>query len=136
MADLVVDTSVLVAIFKNEPEAARFADVLTSTPWMIGWPNVLEVRIWLHRNHLSQMDPLETLLNDSLVSLMAFDGDLERLAGGAYRVFGKGFHSAQLNYGDCMAYAVAKHHELPLLFKGEDFSMTDVLIHPDSAAQA
>ena len=46
---------------------------------------------------------------------------------------GKGRHPAKLNYGDCMAYAVAMHHDVPVLFKGADFGHTDVKVHPMSA---
>jgi ribonuclease VapC len=137
MSAFAVDTSVLVAVLKEEPEAERFSQLLSTARWMIGWPSLLETRIWTLRNrNTGDLSWLNLILTDDRVEKVAFNRDLERLAGGAYRVFGKGFHPAQLNYGDCMAYAVAKHHELPLLFKGEDFSMTDVLIHPDSAAQA
>jgi len=67
---------------------------------------------------------------------VAFDGALERIAAEAFSMFGKGRHPAKLNFGDCMAYAVAKARDLPLLFKGGDFGLTDVRIHEVSVISA
>ena len=60
--------------------------------------------------------------------VIAVDEDQAELAANAYRRFGKGRHPARLNYGDCFSYALAMQHAEPLLFKGNDFSQTDVLI--------
>ena len=75
---------------------------------------------------------LNEITSDPSVHLIAFDRPLEALAGDAYAKFGKGRHPAKLNYGDCVTYAVAKHHDVPLLFKGADFGHTDVKIHSTS----
>lgn len=133
----VVDSSVLVAIFKEEPEGPALSEIIMSGGWLIGWPTVFETRIWLHR-HRPQADLalLDLVVRDDGISKVAFDGALESLASGAYSQFGKGRHPAKLNFGDCMAYAVAKHFELPLLFKGNDFQQTDVSIHPNSVITA
>ncbi len=137
MPSFAVDTSVLVAIFKSEAEADIFADVLGDGDWLIGWPNILEASIWSIRNRPSQDSILLPLmLADSFVHCFAFDGALQSLAAEAYSKFGKGRHPAKLNFGDCMTYAVAKYHDLPLLFKGADFGQTDLKIHPASVVTA
>jgi ribonuclease VapC len=74
----------------------------------------------------------DLLESEPLVIFADFNRELETLAADAYARFGKGRHAAQLNYGDCMTYAVAKHHDVPLLFKGADFGLTDIRIHPAS----
>ncbi len=128
-----VDASVLVAIFKAEPERYKFERILTKGDWIIGWPTLLEVRIWLIRNQpVRPQIFLEEITAEPSVRQIAFDGPLEKLASQAYAQFGKGRHAAKLNYGDCMAYAVAKHHDVPLLFKGADFGLTDVKLHSES----
>jgi ribonuclease VapC len=132
-----VDASVLVTMLKEEPEADHLERVIAEGGWMIGWPTVLETRIWLIRNRPTRPQIfLDLVLSDQSVSLIAFDGQLAALASEAYSNFGKGRHPAKLNYGDCMAYAVAKHHDVPLLFKGADFGLTDVKLHSGSVVVA
>ncbi len=129
----VVDASILVAMFNAEPEVDRFERIMAGGNWIIGWPTVFETRIWLLRNlPMRSLSLLDQMIDDPSVSAIAFDGPLEKLASQAYAKFGKGRHPAKLNYGDCMAYAVAKHHDVPLLFKGADFGLTDVKLHSES----
>ncbi len=126
-----VDASVLVAFFRGEPEAANFVPVLNGPGLIIGAPTVLEARIWcLRRRREFNLDWLEQWLAD--VEVLSFDSQLEQAAASAFRRFGKGLHSAELNFGDAMAYAVAVSRNAPLLFKGGDFGKTDVLVHPAS----
>lgn len=135
MPEFVVDTSVLIAIFKLEPEASLFEDILIASPWAISTGSVLEARIWLIRNPgLSALDPFPVLLAAPHCQMIAFGPEQEAIATDAYARFGKGQHQAQLNFGDCMAYATAQTMKLPLLFKGTDFSLTDVKRHPDSVS--
>jgi ribonuclease VapC len=75
---------------------------------------------------------LDRFLLSELTETVAFDGVLEAIAADAFDRFGKGRHPAGLNFGDCIAYALAKSRNLPLLFKGNDFSRTDILAHPAS----
>lgn len=63
-------------------------------------------------------------LNPEIVAVTA---ESARRIGEAYRRWGKGHHSAGLNFGDCFAYEVAKQHDCPLLFVGDDFTKTDVV---------
>jgi ribonuclease VapC len=131
--EFAVDTSVLVAILRREEEAIGFEAVLARSSWIVGWPTVLELQIWMLRNLVVDKESFVDLLqNDPAITFADFNGELQALAAMAYERFGKGRHSAKLNYGDCMAYAVAKHHDLPLLFKGTDFSQTDLKAHPNS----
>ena len=133
MVDFAVDSSVLVAVFKKEPDFERLWDTLSGGHWIIGWPNVLEIRIWLIRNRqVEGQHLLDRILSEPSTGTASFDAILEGVATLAFERFGKGRHPAKLNFGDCMAYAVAKHHDLPLLFKGRDFGQTDVKVHPAS----
>jgi ribonuclease VapC len=137
MSDFAVDTSVLVAILKGEEEAIQFETALARSSWIIGWPTVLELQIWMLRNPVIDREGFVSLLQDDpAISFVDFNRDLQALSAQAYERFGKGQHPAKLNYGDCMAYAVAKHHNLPLLFKGADFGHTDLKAHPASVQTA
>jgi ribonuclease VapC len=77
-------------------------------------------------------EPLDALLARLDVEIVAHDAKLARLAREAFPRFGKGRHTAGLNFGDCAAYALAASNNFPLLFKGEDFGKTSIL----SAASA
>lgn len=70
---------------------------------------------------------LDEFIVDEQVTIAAITPEVARLAADAFQRFGKGTgHKAQLNFGDCLSYAVAKSLDAPLLFKGEDFRHTDV----------
>ena len=71
-------------------------------------------------------EPLDALLARLEVEIVAHDAALARIARAAFLRFGKGRHPARLNFGDCASYALAKAHNPPLLFKGDDFARTDV----------
>lgn len=62
-----------------------------------------------------------------MLEVVSVDTELAALARLANQTFGKGFHPARLNFGDCFAYALAKQTGEPLLFKGEDFARTDIV---------
>ena len=62
------------------------------------------------------------------MAVVPFDQDQAMLAGEAFRRYGKGRHAARLNFGDCFSYALAKQTGEPLLFKGGDFGLTDVVV--------
>lgn len=128
-----LDSSALVAILNAEPEEARFETVIDCAPLVIGWPTILETRIWcLRHSTLERQRWLDDLIGDPRTLAVPFDEALEQRAHQAYASFGKGRHPAKLNFGDCMAYAVARQYDLPLLFKGGDFGQTDVRVHPAS----
>jgi ribonuclease VapC len=123
---IVVDTSALIAIFQGEPDAEAFLDAIIKTETaLIAAPTRLEAFIVASRRHgavrAAELTDLIAALN---LTTVAFDGALADVAQAAYRTFGQGAHG--LNYGGCFSYALAKSRDLPLLFKGEDFAVTDV----------
>jgi ribonuclease VapC len=94
---------------------------------------VLEVGLWILRHITSGHSQMfEALLASPDTTIIAFDAALERIAHDAAARYGVGRHPAGLNFGDCMAYAVARAHDAPLLFKGADFGKTDAPCHPAS----
>jgi len=135
--EVAIDSSALVAVLNLEPDGKGFAETLIESSAIIGAPTVLKVRIWCLRQLGRSGDPwLEDWLDRRSTRVVPFDAGLERLAASAYDRFGKGRHPAALNFGDAMTYAVAMHHDAPLLFKGRDFGKTDVRVHPASAVAA
>lgn len=128
-----VDASAIVAILNREAASDQLEEVLIRDGAVIGAPSLLEVHIWVSRRMDAYSTPwLDAWLSEQNTQVIGFDGQLERIAARAFGRFGKGLHPAKLNYGDCMAYAVAVAAELPLLFKGSDFGKTDVAVHPAS----
>jgi ribonuclease VapC len=88
---------------------------------------VLESHMTLRRRIGSEgMEFLDRLLARRHVTVIAFDSALLPIARLAFDRYGRGRHRAGLNFGDCMAYAVAKANDVPLLFKGNDFALTDI----------
>lgn len=126
---IVVDTSALGAILFGEPEGEAFLDVMRGVPTiLISTASVLEARMVTH----SRLGHRGTVLLDDLLSSGVFEmvPPDERTVGIAFNAFvayGKGSgHPASLNFGDVFSYALAKSRDLPLLFKGQDFSKTDI----------
>jgi ribonuclease VapC len=126
---VIVDTSALLAILRDEPEAAACARVIESVPVRrISAANFLEAAIVIDGSR----DPIVSRRFDDLVreARLLVEPVTEaqaRTAREAYRDFGKGSgHPARLNFGDCFAYALAKATGEPLLFKGNDFTHTDL----------
>lgn len=126
---MIVDTSALIAILKQEEDASVYATALSSqdAKW-ISAANYVEASIVVD----AQRDPIlsrrfDELLTLSRIEIEAVTRSQALLARAAYRDFGKGSgHPAKLNYGDCFSYALAKDTGQKLLFKGSDFSETDV----------
>jgi len=129
---MIIDTSAVIAVLKEESDAPRFLRVLTlsAEPKRMSAANYLEAAIVVDANR----NPLLSRRLDELIvqtEIMAEPVTLEQadIARAAYRDFGRGSgHPAQLNFGDCFAYALAKSMREPLLFQGDDFSHTDVAI--------
>ncbi|PVB60431.1 type II toxin-antitoxin system VapC family toxin [Labrenzia sp. 011] len=130
---IAVDTSAILAIALGEPEEERFKDVMRHNDLVIGWPTLFETRIVLTAKGFSKAEIIVARLCEAPnVTPVAFDGKHYQSAQAAYEIFGKGRHPAALNMGDCFAYAVAAISKAPLLFKGNDFSKTDLKCHPAS----
>jgi ribonuclease VapC len=125
---IVVDTSALVAISFEEPEAAEFAAVLHgAVAPKISSATVAETFIVVAgRTRRDNAATLLLFLDAVGAEIVAVDRRHAILVNEAFLRFGKGRHKARLNYGDCFSYALAKSLDLPLLFKGDDFRHTDI----------
>lgn len=127
-----LETSALVAILALEEDAAEKAGQLAEAQLPItGAHVVLESAMVLSREQ--RVEPsralarIETLLEEAKVGVVPLTHAIARIAVDAFSRYGKGRgHPAQLNFGDCLSYACAKHHGVSLLFKGADFAATDV----------
>ena len=125
---MIVDSSVVVAILGNEPEAPFLEAALANAPTRrISAANYVEASVVVDRRR----DPvfsrkLDELIRDAQIIVDPVTTQQAYLARDAYRDFGKGRHRAGLNFGDCFAYALAKDKSEPLLFKGDVFRKTDV----------
>ncbi len=125
---MVIDTSALVAILFDEDEQPAMAAAIAADPRrLVSAATVLEASIVVEaRRGEAAGRELDLLLHRIDATVVSVDGAQLALARGAWRAFGRGRHGAALNYGDCFAYALARHAAEPLLFKGDDFACTDV----------
>lgn len=126
---MIVDSSALIAILKQEPEAEILANAIDDAQIVqISAGTMFEASMVADRIQ----DPgfgqrFDALCERIAIVVTPFDEQQARIAREAYRDFGKGSgHPARLNFGDCFAYALAKVSGGPLLYKGKDFSHTDV----------
>jgi ribonuclease VapC len=125
---MIVDTSAIIAILYNEPDAARYAQAISAAdPCRISAATFVEAAVVVEaqagNNGGRQFD---AFLRTSGMVIEAVTEEHARIARQAYLDFGKGRHPAGLNFGDCFSYALARASGEPLLFKGEDFARTDV----------
>jgi ribonuclease VapC len=127
---VIVDTSALVAIIGDEvdgPELAlKLQDAIGAISLSAG--NYLEAGIVIDSNrYVGQAHRLDALISEMDIKIAPVTEAQARIARQAYRDFGKGSgHKAQLNFGDCFAFALAIERNEPLLFKGNDFTLTGV----------
>jgi ribonuclease VapC len=126
---IVVDSSALIAILEEEQEAEHFLSIVRQAPRrLVSAVTVYEtgVVIVMRRGRESALD-LMNFIEELGVEVVPFAEPYITLALDAYARYGKGIHpKARLNLGDCAAYALAKSMNVPLLFKGRDFSETDI----------
>jgi ribonuclease VapC len=127
---MIIDTSALIAILRDEPEALACAKAIEAArSARISAANYLEAAVVIDGSR----DPVASRRFDELVAVanIVIEPVTEsqaHIARAAYRDFGKGSgHPAGLNFGDCFAYALAKETGDPLLFKGQDFPHTDLV---------
>jgi ribonuclease VapC len=129
---MIVDTSSIIAVLKEESDGHRFLHALTITtePKRMSAANYLEAGIVVDANRNPLLSRrLDDLLVQTEIEVEPVTREQAEIARAAYRDFGKGSaHPAGLNFGDCFAYALAKSMREPLLFKGDDFSHTDVAV--------
>jgi ribonuclease VapC len=122
---IAVDTSALIAIVLKESEAGPCVELLSSEDTaLISAGTLAEALIVAAMRNFG--DEMEQLVDGLGLEVEAVTPATARRMTSAYRKWGKGIHPAALNFGDCFAYAVAKEHDCPLLFVGEDFARTDV----------
>jgi len=126
---MVIDTSALLAILLEEAEADDFAQAIAGDPKrLVSALTLLEAAVVIHaRKGPSGGRELDLLLHTASATIVSFDAEQAALARAAYETFGKGHHPAALNLGDCCSYALSRWSGEPLLFKGNDFSKTDVV---------
>ena len=131
---IVLDSSVLVGIIKGEADAERLLDLLAVEECAIGAPTLVETRAWCSINLVGRSSRwLEHFVDSRPGTVVPFSHEMADAAARAFDRFGRASgHQARLNFGDCMAYAVAALMRAPLLFKGGDFGLTDVMTHPAS----
>lgn len=125
---MILDTSALLAILLNEPEEARFLQLMTAADVLrVSAASVLEASLVLEgRQGEGATGDLDELLLRLSAEIVPFDANQLFYARMGFRKYGKGKHPAKLNFGDCISYGLAKAHGEPLLFKGADFGLTDV----------
>jgi ribonuclease VapC len=125
---MIIDTSAVLAILLDEDDSARFADAIARADQRaMSAASFLEAGIVID----NQLGPaagrqLDALLQRAQVEVAPVTPEQAEIARQAYSDYGKGHHPARLNFGDCFAYALAKVTNRALLFKGDDFSRTDV----------
>jgi ribonuclease VapC len=127
---IVVDASAILAILLEEDDGEQFAQsILSVSSSVISVSSVLECTIKMLREHSVAMDNrVDLFLSEANCSVVPIELDQLATARTAFGRYGKGMgHPAQLNFGDCFSYALATTRNLPLLFKGNDFSQTDII---------
>jgi ribonuclease VapC len=124
---MVVDTSALVAILLDEPETEAFGRVLATTPGpALSTANYVEFGFLARSRRRQSLAEVDAALEHWRIEVVPVSLVHARLAVEAFARYGRGNHPARLNYGDCFAYALAKERGEPLLFKGDDFPLTDI----------
>ena len=129
---MIVDSSALIAIFLKEPEG-RLLDVaiVDETDCRMSTANFLEASmVIMAKKGQDGARGLDLLIARMGIRLVPFTESQARLARAAFERYGKGRHRAGLNFGDCIAYALAKETGDALLFKGADFAQTDITAAP------
>ncbi len=127
-----VDTSVIVALIAGEPDSARYTNLLSvAERRLTSGLVILEAAMRL--STLLKLAPVRAealihmLLDEAAITIVPIDGETATAAVAAFAAYGKGQgHPAQINLADCMSYACALTHGVPLLFKGNDVSKTDI----------
>ncbi len=125
---IVVDTSALIAILFQEPDGDIYDDALfDAREARIGAPTLFEYLLVVENKRGSVVRArARRLVEEHGIAVSPWDAEHVRLAEDAFVQFGKGRHSAKLNFGDCMSYALAKSLNAPLLYKGTEFGLTDI----------
>jgi ribonuclease VapC len=125
---MILDSSAVLAILFHESDAKRYADAIEATEVRrISAPTYVELSIVVEsQNGPSGLHDLEHFIRQAAIVVEPFTAEQAHLAQRGWSNYGRGQHPAKLNFGDCFSYALAKSLDEPLLFKGGDFSKTDV----------
>jgi ribonuclease VapC len=125
---LIVDTSALIAIIRDEEDAEAFASAIAGAPHA-----AISAANWFEASMVAEgRDPqrggalFDATLAAARLEILPVTAAVAARARDAWRAYGKGRHRADLNFGDCFAYALSMERGEPLLFKGDDFAQTDV----------
>ena len=123
---IAVDTSALMAILKTEPAAIECETILadSSRRLLMSAATITEAYIVAARNQ--RLTEMKMLISASAIEVIPLTSARAERASFAYQRFGKGFHPAALNFGDCFSYATAEEFDCPLLYVGDDFARTDL----------
>jgi ribonuclease VapC len=126
---MVIDTSALLAILLGEPEEVRFAEILErESEVRMSAASYMEAAMIIDRRvNAEHREMLDGALKVFGIKIEPVTEEQARVARRAFQEFGRGAHPAGLNYGDCFTYALAKVTQEKLLFKGNDFTKTDLL---------
>ena len=125
---MVIDTSAVLAILQDEPERRAFNTLVAGAETrLLSAASLVELFIVVEaRFGFDGQGDLDLFLSTAEIEIVAVDRAQAELARRAFSRYGKGRHRAGLNFGDCFSYALAKGAGVPLLFKGNDFSYTDL----------
>lgn len=125
---MIVDSSAIIAILRNEPDAGAMIEALQqASVRRISAVTYVEAAVVADNDrHPVLSRRLDELVRNAQMRIEPVTAGQAQIARQAYRDFGKGRHKAGLNLGDCFAYALAKEMDEPLLFKGDDFRHTDI----------
>jgi ribonuclease VapC len=125
---IVIDTSAIVAVLRDERERRSFTEAIENAEQcLMSAVSFVEASMLMEaRNGYEGLRDLDLFLLKAGIAIEAVDLEQAKVARGAFTLFGKGRHEANLNFGDCFSYALAKISGAPLLFKGDDFSRTDI----------
>lgn len=126
---MVIDSSALLAIVLGETDASLYIEAIAGfvkSNADVYVPASVLVEAGIIAEQRDSGDRLDDLLEKIQPEIVPLDRSIAASARRAFRSFGRGRHPAKLNFGDCLSYATAHHLRLPLLFKGEDFTQTDI----------
>jgi len=125
---VIIDSSALLTVVLREPERERYLDAMLNAN-----SRRMSVANWFESSMVidSRGSPTASSRFEEVIRLLQLElepvsGSQAELARRAWQLFGRGNHRARLNFGDCFAYALAREKSEPLLFKGDDFSQTDI----------
>ena len=126
---MVIDSSVVIAIALSETDYRVYIEAISKAFYRharVCMPASVLVEAGIIAEARNFAGELNEVIDSMQPEIIPLDATIANLSRDAFRRFGRGRHEAQLNFGDCMSYATATHLRLPLLYKGEDFSRTDI----------